>query len=210
MGRHRLLSDEEILRRARAVFVERGYAARTRDIADAIGMSWPALVLRFGGKWELFRCAMVEPIRARATFPAAAQGAELRDLLERLHALLSEQWPMRLQYRLAALSSAHDDTEELLERLRPAFEVQAQRGTIRSDIAAGALARLVLSLLVGDVAQRFVRLRCRARGRALAARRDRRPVDAGSSDAGDRTSRSDGGRVPRVARIVRHNSELAS
>ena len=157
MGRHRLLSDEEILRRARAVFVERGYAARTRDIADAIGMSWPALVLRFGGKWELFRCAMVEPIRARATFPAAAQGAELRELLERLHALLSEQWPMRLQYRLAALSSAHDDTEELLERLRPAFEVQAQRGTIRSDIAAGALARLVLSLLVGDVAQRFVR-----------------------------------------------------
>src|SRR4030095_10481501 len=103
MGRHRILSDEEILRRARAVFVERGYAARTRDIAAAIGMSWPALVLRFGGKWELFRRAMVEPIRTPSTLPAVAQEAELRQLLERLQALLREQWPMRLQYRLAAM-----------------------------------------------------------------------------------------------------------
>lgn len=162
MGRHRLLSDEEIIRRARAIFVERGYRACTRDVAAAVGLSWPALVLRFGGKWELFRRAMVEPIRAPAAFAFPAQGTELREQLEQLHALLLEQWPMRLQYRLAASSAEHDDTDRLLDGLGAVLQAQARRGAIRSDMPAPSLARLVLALLVGAVAQRF--MRCGAAG----------------------------------------------
>ena len=40
MARTRLLTDEEILARVRPVFLERGFAARTRQVADAAGLTW--------------------------------------------------------------------------------------------------------------------------------------------------------------------------
>ncbi len=39
MSRLPTLSDDEIVRRARAVFVERCYAARTKEIAAAVGLT---------------------------------------------------------------------------------------------------------------------------------------------------------------------------
>lgn len=48
MARRPVLSDEEILTRARSVFLERGYAARTKQIAPAVGLTWAAIANRFG------------------------------------------------------------------------------------------------------------------------------------------------------------------
>ena len=58
MGRHKTLSDQDILRRARPVFLNRGLDARTRDVAAAVGMTWAAIALRFGSKRGLFEQAM--------------------------------------------------------------------------------------------------------------------------------------------------------
>jgi len=157
MARHRILSDEEILRRARPVFVERGYAVRTREVAAAVGLSWPALVLRFGGKQALFERAICDPVRKPLEAGSMPEGTDLREMLERLRSQLSEQWPMQLQYRLAMGSAEGHLSDALTDWLSSTLATQAGRGAVRSDLPAGALAQMVGALLVGDVAQRFVR-----------------------------------------------------
>jgi AcrR family transcriptional regulator len=156
MARRPFLSDEEILSRARRVFVERGYAASTRQIVAAVGLTWGAIALRFGSKRGLFTQAMAGPLE-----PAAWEHegqADLPGLLERLRSHLWEQWPLRLQYRLAATAAGRpgDEPDGLAARLAAALHAHARHGSLRSDMSVEALARVVLALLTGDVAQRFV------------------------------------------------------
>jgi AcrR family transcriptional regulator len=58
MGRHKTISDEEVLRIARRIFLERGHTATTREIAEAAGISEAVLYQRFASKDELFFAAM--------------------------------------------------------------------------------------------------------------------------------------------------------
>ena len=68
-----------------------------------------------------------------------------------------EWWPLRLQVRLAAPAAGHDeDPDALVPRLAAALEAHVRRGAVRSDISPSALAQMVLALVIGDVAQRFV------------------------------------------------------
>jgi hypothetical protein len=82
---------------------------------------------------------------------------QLPGLLGRLRSRLWERWPLRLQYCLATATTEQDQpSDELLGWLANALEAQARRGSLRSDLSAKALAQIVLALLVGEVAQRFV------------------------------------------------------
>jgi len=157
MGRRCVLTDEEVLARARSVFVERGYAARTKQIAAAVGLTWGAIALRFGSKRALFTQAMAGPGHGSDAPACELEGeSDLPGLLEQLRTHLWERWPMRLQLRLAATTTAPDDVADpLVHSLTGALQSHARHGTIRSDIHAEALARVVLALLTGDVAQRF-------------------------------------------------------
>jgi hypothetical protein len=82
---------------------------------------------------------------------------DLRALLGRLRTHLWERWPLRLQYRLAAMTAgANDEPEALVRTLAVAIEAHARQGSVGRDMSADTLARVVLALLTGDVAQRFV------------------------------------------------------
>lgn len=61
MGRRKLVEDQELLAAAREMFVERGFGASTRDIAQRAGVSETVLFQRFRTKPELFFAAMVPP-----------------------------------------------------------------------------------------------------------------------------------------------------
>lgn len=61
MARPRQISDEDILSTARSVFIEQGPGASTGAIADALGVSSPALFKRFGNKEELMLAALSPP-----------------------------------------------------------------------------------------------------------------------------------------------------
>jgi AcrR family transcriptional regulator len=158
MARRPILTDDEILARARSLFVERGYAARTKQIAAAVGLTWGAIALRFGDKRTLFMQAMAGPVCSPGDHERdQAASADLPGMLERLRSRLCERWPLRLQVRLATAPAGQDhEPDELLDWLAAALEAQAHRGSVRSDMSARALAQVVLALLVGDAAQRFV------------------------------------------------------
>jgi AcrR family transcriptional regulator len=58
MGRPKTITDDEVLRIARAVFLAQGHTATTRAVAQAAGISEAVLYQRFGSKNELFFAAM--------------------------------------------------------------------------------------------------------------------------------------------------------
>lgn len=62
MGRHKRVTDDELLTAAREVFVEKGIGASTRDIARRAGISEAVIYQRHGTKADLFFRAMVPPI----------------------------------------------------------------------------------------------------------------------------------------------------
>ncbi len=151
MARTTTLSDEEILRRARSVFALRGYAARTREVSAAVGLTWGAIIRRFQDKRSLFDQAMAPTPAA----PAERQDASLQALLEHLHEQLRRQWPLQLHRRLAAVANA-DGRSGLSDTLASALRAHAGHGQVRNDLSPAVLAGQVLDLLTGDVAQRFV------------------------------------------------------
>jgi len=61
MGRTKTISDEEILDRAREIFIQQGFQASTKTIAKHVGVSEGVLFQRFSTKEELFFAAMMLP-----------------------------------------------------------------------------------------------------------------------------------------------------
>ena len=61
MGRRKLVEDDELLAVAREVFIEKGIAAPTREIARRAGISEAVIYQRHPTKAHLFFAAMVPP-----------------------------------------------------------------------------------------------------------------------------------------------------
>lgn len=165
MSRRPAISDEEVLARARAVFLERGYAARTKQIAPAVGLTWAAIANRFGNKRSLFVSAMAAPESSADMASEHTETPDLPTLLEHVRAELWARWPLRLQHRLAPFAAGADDhTDDTVCKLAADFAARADQGSLRNDLCPEVLTRAALAMLTGDVAQRFV-----ARKRTLAA-----------------------------------------
>jgi AcrR family transcriptional regulator len=102
MGRHKTISDDEVLRIARDVFLHHGHTATTRQVADAAGISEAVLYQRFGSKDQLFFTAMhgagpdVEKLLGPATPPADAR-AYLQSVATRLTDYFAEAIPLALR-----------------------------------------------------------------------------------------------------------------
>ena len=89
MARRKTLSDTDLLKAAREVFVQKGLAAPTRAIAQHAGVSEGVLFQRFPTKTELFFAAMVPPPAAlpeppAGPLPEAECEAALRQIAQNL------------------------------------------------------------------------------------------------------------------------------
>jgi len=89
VARKRTIPDEDILKAAREVFVEKGFAASTRAIARHAGVSEGLLFQRYRTKADLFFAAMVPPPLAlndqlRRTPAAGEFEAALRALAQEM------------------------------------------------------------------------------------------------------------------------------
>ena len=61
MGRRKTISDADLLETARGVFIERGFGASTKEIAQRAGVSEGVLFQRFTTKEDLFFASMIPP-----------------------------------------------------------------------------------------------------------------------------------------------------
>jgi AcrR family transcriptional regulator len=157
MGRHKTISDDEVLRVAREVFRRRGHTATTREIAEAAGISEAVLYQRFGSKDDLFFAAMhavgpdIEQLLGPDDPPDDAR-AYLHAVMVRLGQYFAEVIP------LAVRRMMHPSFDPgRLARVRPEGPAALQEGLAarlaslerRGEMAmpsAAATARLLLSL----------------------------------------------------------------
>jgi AcrR family transcriptional regulator len=157
MGRHKTISDDEVLRVARGVFRARGHTATTREIADTAGISEAVLYQRFGSKDHLFFAAMhargpdVEVLLGPEEPPGDAR-AFLYGVVTRLAKYFGEVIPLALHLmmhpsfdrgmfqRMQAGGPA-----ELKDGLARRLTALARRGELRLS-SAKATARLLVSL----------------------------------------------------------------
>lgn len=86
MGRPKKFSDEDILRVARDVFLEKGVHTSTQEVADSIGLSQAALFKRFGTKEELVMKALV-PASDPYFIGMLDGGPDDRPMQEQLHSI---------------------------------------------------------------------------------------------------------------------------
>jgi AcrR family transcriptional regulator len=83
MARPRQYSDEQILAAARKVFLQHGAKASTQRVADAIGLSQPALFKRFGDKKTLLVKALL-PAKVPEFLEALEDGPDPRPIPDQL------------------------------------------------------------------------------------------------------------------------------
>lgn len=159
MGRHKTISDEDLLAAARQVFVARGYAASTREIAKVGRVSETVLYQRFKNKDALFYAAMIprapelEQVLGPEDPPRAAR-AYLRSAVDRMASFFAECLPLGVQvlmhpgFNAAALAEAQPAgaAEQLEKELARRLRRLQRRRLITNRIAVQAAARLLTSL----------------------------------------------------------------
>lgn len=157
MGRHKTISDDDVLRIARDLFRARGHTATTREIADAAGISEAVLYQRFGSKDHLFFAAMhatgpdIEELLGPLDPPDDAR-SYLQEVVVRLGKYFAQVIPLAV--RVMTHPSFDPRTLERLQPRGPAalheglakrLESLAQRRRITISSTAVA-ARLLTSL----------------------------------------------------------------
>ncbi len=117
MARPRQVTDEQILTAARECFLAHGPSVSTTKIADALGISQPALFKRFGTKRELLLAALLpkgKPVWT-ALLEAGPTAEPLRDQLlslsRSIYATITDMVP-----RMTALRASGIDPHELIGR----------------------------------------------------------------------------------------------
>ncbi len=156
MGRHKQVSDEAVLLAAKAVFVEQGFGASTREVARRAGISEAVLYQRYKTKLELFFAAMIPPPLELAAVPG--NGLKL-GVMEDLGALASsimgyfrEAMPVLLQlvthpsFKLTDLAERESrlPLHGLGEAIAACLERHRALGSITSDHARIQAATLTL------------------------------------------------------------------
>jgi AcrR family transcriptional regulator len=157
MGRHKTISDDEVLRVARDVFRRQGHTATTREIAEEAGISEAVLYQRFASKDDLFFAAMhavgpdIEQLLGPDDPPDDAR-AYLHAVMVRLGQYFAEVIPLAVR---RMMHPSFDPAR--LARVRPEGPAALQEGLAarlaalerRGEMAmhsAAATARLLLSL----------------------------------------------------------------
>jgi AcrR family transcriptional regulator len=157
MGRHKTISDDNVLQVARDLFRAHGHTVTTREIAEAAGISEAILYQRFGSKDDLFFSAMhprgpdLEQLLGPQD-PAEDAHTYLHAVVVRLGKYFGEVLPLVLRvmthpsFDPATLARAQPRGPALLqEGLTERLASLARRRQIETPSAAVA-ARLLVSL----------------------------------------------------------------
>ena len=145
-GRPRTIDNEQLLKVAREIFLERGIQATTQEVAEQAGVSEGVLFHRFKTKEALFRAAMQLPAEEVPQLLLNAverlDGLELRDALQQLASVLLDIGRVAIPLMMMSWSNpsqcavpSYDETQAkyrlFLKRLALFFEAQMASGVLR-------------------------------------------------------------------------------
>ncbi len=117
MGRPKLIQDEELLAVARAVFVEKGIAASTREIARRAGISEAVIYQRHPTKADLFFAAMVPPaLNVENLLAAPANDPDVLERLEEIALGMMEYFRELVPILLPLMTHPSFDFEKFVQR----------------------------------------------------------------------------------------------
>ncbi|HTX36370.1 MAG TPA: helix-turn-helix domain-containing protein [Bryobacteraceae bacterium] len=158
MGRKKTVSDANLLEVARAVFIEQGLGASTKEIARRAGVSEGVIYQRFATKDELFFAAMIPP---PADVTRLFQHSRLsgRKLIEKLTLSMLEFSRQALPVMLPLMMHPEFRLEDLAERQpeSPIFVLRREIGPFllreRNAGRLGPVDPRGASLLVWSLAQ---------------------------------------------------------
>jgi len=154
----------KIIETARAVFSEKGYHDATMDdIARELGVSKGALYSYFRSKEDLLvEISQQIHTTLRETVEKTCENPELVPALEEIYNMILGKYKDTLHTHFEIIASAsHDqkikkiimaDYQEDIDAVRIFMECKIRQGLIRSDIDAGTLAKLSVSLYLGTMA----------------------------------------------------------
>jgi len=150
------VADEVLLARARAVFVERGYAGATKEIARRAGVSEALLFQRYGTKTDLFFAAMALPavdLQALFDTPASEPRAQLASITAALVDYFRDSMPVLVQllsrpgFEFEAFARRHPDAPlSALRRGLVAYFARERDAGRMAPVEPGAAALLVFAL----------------------------------------------------------------
>ena len=140
------IKDETIIEAARAVFLERGFAATTSEVAERAGVSEGTIFNRFRSKTELFHAAMrpqFEALDWTATLPERVGQGDMReqlleiagaavDFMRRLMPLMMMSWSNAGANGLPeVLTQPNPPPLRALKRISAYFEAEIRLGRLR-------------------------------------------------------------------------------
>lgn len=161
MARTAHIADTDLLAAARAVFLEKGVAGTTAEVATRAGVSEGTLFKRFGSKTRLFEAAMTElsdtsGIVEKVAFGAAGKPADVvmyelgMVVLQRFQAIV----PFVAMHMAGAMSHEHlplfgkgtPAPMRMLEAVEALFAALVEEGTLRK-VRVDVLARMLVGAL---------------------------------------------------------------
>ena len=161
MGRPRTIDDTAILNAARDIFLERGFAGTTAEIARRAGVSEGSLFNRFGNKQRLLQQALeprIEDVTWVANLRSRVNQGVLKEHLVEIGlagiAFFQQQLPMIMKVwsHSVELGYASESTScgrvpiEIMQRLARYFEAEIKCGRMRR-VDAEIVARTFLAAM---------------------------------------------------------------
>lgn len=141
MARPRLVSDEQILSTTKACVEKHGPHVSLDVVAEALGITGPALLKRFGSRQELFLRALV-PTSVPAWQQRLASGPDERPLVDQLDELFqgmsqffAETIPCISALRESGIS--HKDVQQLHKDPPPVRSIKAIAAWLKAARAKG-------------------------------------------------------------------------
>jgi AcrR family transcriptional regulator len=159
IGRRKLVADDELLAVAREVFVEKGIAASTREIARRAGISEAVIYQRHPTKAHLFFAAMIPPpANVEDLLSAPANDLSVVEQLEGIALGMMTYFRQVMPILMRLVTHPEFDLEKFAERhhdsafgrmqlgLIQHLEAQRERGNIVAEDARPAALALFAAL----------------------------------------------------------------
>jgi len=154
---------ERILDEARARFLDQGYNATSmQEIADAIGMTKPALYYHFRDKQELLLAVIAREMETgkRAFLEILTTSASLEDRLAAgaiwcfrsirgdMGRMMSDMHRVLPSERVMAFKSSHLQPADMVQRI---LDIGVEQGEVSASADTASLARMYIGMIFGQL-----------------------------------------------------------